>query len=61
MLDTTKGKTFENLRDRALLYFFIDTPSRLDEVATLTVDNPDIGHEGALNFDLDVAHVIGKG
>ncbi|ANN21714.1 hypothetical protein SD37_11455 [Amycolatopsis orientalis] len=61
LLDTTKGKSFENLRDRALLYLFIDTPSRLDELATLQADDPETGEEGSFDFEVDVAHVMGKG
>ncbi|MFC5116642.1 tyrosine-type recombinase/integrase [Amycolatopsis halotolerans] len=53
LLDTTTGRTFENLRDRALLLFFIDTGARCDEVASLDIEDFD--------FDADVAHVLGKG
>lgn len=61
LLDTTKGKTFENLRDRAILLMFTDTPSRLDEIATLDVDDPATNELGSFDFEADVAHVMGKG
>ncbi|WP_134667900.1 tyrosine-type recombinase/integrase [Amycolatopsis sp. CFH S0078] len=53
LLGTTKGRTFENLRDRALMLLFIDTGARCDEIASLDVEDFD--------FDADVAHVLGKG
>lgn len=53
LLDTTKGKTFENLRDRALMLLFIDTGARCGELAPVKVDSFD--------FDADVVDVLGKG
>jgi len=53
LLDTTKGKTFENLRDRALMFLFIDTGARCGEIWPAKVDDFD--------FDADVLHVMGKG
>jgi site-specific recombinase XerD len=53
LLATTKGKTFENLRDRALLFLFIDTGARCGEISPVKVDDFD--------FDADVLHVLGKG
>lgn len=53
LLATTKGKTFENLRDRALLFLFIDTGARCGEIWPVKVDDFD--------FDADVLHVTGKG
>lgn len=53
LVGTTKGKTFEQLRDRALLLLFIDTGCRAGEIAPLDVDSFD--------FDADVVRVMGKG
>lgn len=53
LLATAKGKTYENLRDRALLLLFIDTGARCGEIAPVKVDDFD--------FDADVLHVMGKG
>lgn len=53
LLATTKGKTFEQLRDRALMFLFIDTGARCGEIAPVKVDDFD--------FDADVVDVMGKG
>jgi site-specific recombinase XerD len=53
LLASCKGKTFENLRDTALIRLFVDTGARCGEVAPLRVDD--------LDFDADVAQVMGKG
>ena len=53
LIDACKGNTFENRRDTAILRLFLDTGVRLSEIAGLDV--PD------LDFDQDVAHVMGKG
>lgn len=44
---------FENLRDEAIIRLFVDTGMRRAELLNLTVDD--------LDFDLDVAIVLGKG
>lgn len=61
LLDTTKGKTFENLRDRALMLLFIDTPARLGEIAGLRVENREADEPSDFDFEADVIHVMGKG
>ncbi|RZQ61214.1 tyrosine-type recombinase/integrase [Amycolatopsis suaedae] len=53
LLATAKGRTFENLRDTAIIRLFIDSGSRCGELAPLTVDD--------LDFEVDVARVMGKG
>jgi site-specific recombinase XerD len=53
LLAACKGNTFENRRDTAILRLLIDTGMRLAELIGLGVDD--------LNFDADVAHVLGKG
>jgi site-specific recombinase XerD len=53
LIATTKGATFEARRDAALIRLFIDTGARCGEVSPLTI--------GDLDFDADVAHVMGKG
>jgi site-specific recombinase XerD len=53
LLVTTKGNTFENRRDAALIRLFIDTGARCGEIAPIRV--------GDLDFDTDVARVLGKG
>lgn len=53
LLASCKGKTFENLRDTALIRLFIDTGARCGEISPLLVDD--------LDFDADVAFVMGKG
>jgi site-specific recombinase XerD len=53
LLATCDGKTFEDRRDEAILRLFIDTGMRLAELAGLRVND--------LDFDADVAVVLGKG
>lgn len=53
LLATCKGTTFVERRDAAILRVFIDTGSRLSEVAGLTVDR--------LDLDAEVIVVHGKG
>lgn len=53
LLASCKGGTFENRRDTALIRLFIDTGARVGEIAPLQVTD--------LDFDADVAHVMGKG
>src|SRR4051812_22687562 len=53
LLAACKGNTFENRRDTAILRLLIDTGIRLSELTGLKVDD--------LDFDADVAHVMGKG
>ena len=53
LLAACKGNTFENRRDTAILRLLIDTGMRLAELTGLGVDD--------LDFDADVAHVLGKG
>jgi site-specific recombinase XerD len=53
LIKACDGKTFEDRRDLAIIRTFIDTGMRRAELAGLLVDG--------LDFDLQVAHVIGKG
>lgn len=53
LVATTAGNTFENRRDAAIIRLFIDTGARIGELAPLET--------GDLDFDADVAHVLGKG
>lgn len=53
LVNACKGKTFEQRRDEALVRMFIDTGARIGEIAPLRVDD--------IDFDADVAHVMGKG
>jgi site-specific recombinase XerD len=53
LLAACKGKSLEQLRDRALILMFIDTGARCGEIAPLKVDD--------LDFDADTASVMGKG
>jgi site-specific recombinase XerD len=53
LMATTKGNTFENRRDEAILRVLIDTGMRLSELTCLRVED--------LDFEADVAHVMGKG
>jgi site-specific recombinase XerD len=53
MLDAAKGPGFDERRDTAILRLMIETGVRLSEVSGLLV--------ASLDFDLDVAHVLGKG
>jgi site-specific recombinase XerD len=53
VLDSCRGNTFNNRRDLAILRLLVDTGIRASELVGLTVD--------ALDFDHDVAVVLGKG
>jgi site-specific recombinase XerD len=53
LLNVCAGKGFEEVRDTAIIRTLIDTGMRRAELAGLTVD--------ALDFELQVAHVLGKG
>lgn len=53
LLVACSGKTFEDLRDTAMLRLFIDTGCRLSEITSLQVD--------ALKVDRQQARVVGKG
>lgn len=53
LLATCNGQTFENRRDNALLRLLADTGVRASEIMGLTL--------GDLDFETDVAYVLGKG
>ncbi|MGI8798566.1 MAG: tyrosine-type recombinase/integrase [Pseudonocardia sp.] len=53
LLDTCKGSGFHERRDTALIRVLVDTGIRAAELLGLRVDD--------LDFDLDVARVLGKG
>lgn len=53
LVDACRGNTFENRRDAAIIRLLLDTGIRAGELAGMTV--------GDLDFDLDVARVLGKG
>lgn len=53
LLASCKGNTFENKRDEAIIRLFIDSGARCGEIAPLMI--------GDLDFDADVAQVMGKG
>lgn len=53
LLATCAGRDFDDRRDTAVIRLLIDTGMRLAELANLSVDD--------LDFDADVAHVMGKG
>lgn len=53
LLSVCKGKTYEARRDTALIMMFLDTGGRLAEVTNRT--------QAALDLDLMVLHVLGKG
>jgi site-specific recombinase XerD len=53
LLATSKGDTFENRRDTAIIRLFIDTGMRAGELAGLTVAD--------IDRELQVAMVLGKG
>lgn len=55
LMNTTIGKSFEDLRDRALLRIFIDTGSRVSEVMGLRYHPTDID---ASDVDLDASALI---
>lgn len=53
LLKTCSGKSFENRRDTALILMFLDTGARLSELTERK--------QAALDLDLSVLHVLGKG
>jgi site-specific recombinase XerD len=53
LIAVCSGNTFENRRDTAIIRLFLDTGMRAGELVGLTLD--------ALDFDQDVALVMGKG
>ncbi|MER7014518.1 tyrosine-type recombinase/integrase [Saccharopolyspora sp. NPDC000359] len=53
LLGTCKGRSFEDRRDTALIRFLTDSGPRVGEIAPLELGN--------LDFDTDVADVLGKG
>src|SRR3712207_5754082 len=53
LLAAAKGNSFVDRRDNAIMRLLLDTGGRLSEVSGLAVDD--------LDFDADVAHVLGKG
>lgn len=55
LLAGCRGNTFDQRRDTALLRFFLDTGCRAGEVQGMEIS------EERLNFELDVAVVLGKG
>lgn len=54
LLDTTRGRSYEDRRDRAILMMFIDTGARLSELAGLKVADLDLDRN-------NTALVMGKG
>lgn len=54
LLEACSGRSFDDRRDTAILFVFIDTGARLAEVAGLRVDMD-------VDFDFDELHVTGKG
>ena len=54
LVDTSKGRNFEDRRDRALILLLLDTGLRLAEAANLTVEDVDLDHWQAVR-------VIAKG
>jgi site-specific recombinase XerD len=53
LLVSMSGKSYEDVRDSAILRLFVDTGMRLSELVNLTLDD--------LDRDLQVARVLGKG
>jgi len=54
LLETCSERSFNDRRDTAIMFVFIDTGSRLAEIAGLRVDLD-------VDFDFDELHVTGKG
>jgi site-specific recombinase XerC len=54
LLEACSGRSFDDRRDTAIMFVFIDTGARLAEVAGLRVDMD-------VDFDFDELHVTGKG
>jgi site-specific recombinase XerD len=61
LLTACKGKTLEDLRDRALILMFIDTGARCGEIAPLKLEGAGPDEPSDLDFESDQAHVMGKG
>ena len=61
LLASCKGKSFENLRDTALIRLFMDTGARCGEIAPMRLENKQERRPSDLDFDTDVIHVMGKG
>lgn len=53
LLAATKGRTFEDKRDRAILQLFVNTPCRLAEISDRHVDD--------IDFDYLVLRIVAKG
>lgn len=53
LLKSCEGRSFEQLRDTAIIRLFLDTGMRLSELTGLAVDD--------IDFTQDVAYVVGKG
>jgi site-specific recombinase XerD len=53
LLESCKGKAFQQRRDEALIRLFLDTGCRCSEIANLSIED--------LDFDVFVIHVVGKG
>jgi site-specific recombinase XerD len=54
LLEVCSGRSFNDRRDTAIMFVFIDTGARLAEIAGLKVDVD-------VDFDFDELHVTGKG
>lgn len=60
LLDTCKGRTFDDLRDRAIFRLFIDTGARIAEIANLNYHPTD--HDPSdVDLDLNAIRVLRKG
>jgi site-specific recombinase XerD len=53
LFETCEGRGFEERRDAAILYLFLDAGPRLEELSDIRV--------GDIDFHFDVIHVTGKG
>jgi site-specific recombinase XerD len=53
LFETCEGRSFEERRDTAILYLFLDAGPRLEELSEIRV--------GDIDFHFDVIHVTGKG
>lgn len=61
LLATTTGKTFGQLRGRAIMLVLTDCGLRLGELCSLKAANPAQGKQGSFDFDVCVMAVMGKG
>lgn len=50
LVDTSKGRSFEDRRDRALILLLLDTGVRLAEASNLTVEDVDLDHWQAVRI-----------